>query len=61
MINIKKTLDEAGVTQAQLARWMGRPRQQVNTWYLGKRSPSPLMEKEIHETLKTKGIDIIEE
>lgn len=60
MIDIKATLLNAEMSQAEFGRLVKKPRQQVNKWYSGKFNPSPLMEKEILRILRRKKIEIIE-
>jgi len=59
MIDLKATLKNQGMSQAEFARLINRPRQQVNKWYSGVFNPSSLMEKMILEVCKKHSIKII--
>jgi len=61
MIDIKKTLDAANLSQYKLAQWIDRPRQQVNVWYLGKHKPSGFAEEKLRQVFAEHGIEVIED
>jgi DNA-binding transcriptional regulator YiaG len=59
-MNIKETIDSAGLTQYKFSKLLGRPRAHVWKWYHGQTSPSLLMEEKIRTICKEEGITIIE-
>ena len=59
-IDIKETLTEAGLSQTEFAKLLGRKPEQVNRWYNGRRMLSPMMEDVVRRTCKEYEIEIIE-
>jgi len=60
MIDLKATLDSIGMTQYQFGKEIGRHRNQVGTWCMGKHKISPLMLEKVLAYFKGKGIKVID-
>ncbi len=59
-MNIKKTLDNAGMSQYRFAQLMDRSKEHVWKWYNAKSTPSKLMKEKIEQVCQENNITIIE-
>lgn len=60
MIDVKETIDSAGISQYRFAKLVDRAKTQVYRWYTLGVQPSTLMESHIRAVCKREGIDIVE-
>lgn len=60
MIDVKETINNAGISQYRFAKLLGRSKTQVYRWHTLGVQPSPLMESHIRKVCKREGLDIIE-
>ncbi|HIU79208.1 MAG TPA: helix-turn-helix domain-containing protein [Candidatus Avilachnospira avicola] len=49
--DIRSARMEAGLTQAELAEWLGIPKRTIENWEQGSRKPSPWLEKLLIEKI----------
>ena len=59
-MDLKATIDNAGMTQYAFAKAISRSKTQVNRWYTYGKDISPLMEKHIRSVCEAEGIKVIE-
>jgi len=58
-INLKETMDRAGISQYRLAKEIDRQPTQVNKWYHGKTTISRVWQERLMAYFSEKGVEVV--